>query len=155
MSYSGKTVKLGASDGAVFEVPMEVACLSVKIKEMLEEVGEAAEAFTIPLRNVNGALLSLVIVFCQYSVAYPGDTTEWDQQFCAERDNATLFELILAANSLDIPPLMDAACRAVACQIKGKTPEQIRRTFNIKNDFTPEEEAAVRKENEWCEPREC
>jgi S-phase kinase-associated protein 1 len=35
----------------------------------------------------------------------------------------------------------------------GKTPEQIRTTFNIKNDFTPEEEEQVRKENEWCEER--
>jgi len=25
--------------------------------------------------------------------------------------------------------------------------------FNIKNDFTPEEEERVRKENEWCEER--
>jgi S-phase kinase-associated protein 1 len=27
--------------------------------------------------------------------------------------------------------------------IKGKTPEEIRKTFNIKNDFTPEEEEQV------------
>ena len=28
--------------------------------------------------------------------------------------------------------------------IKGKTPEEIRKTFNIKNDFTPAEEEQVR-----------
>lgn len=33
--------------------------------------------------------------------------------------------------------------------IKGKTVEEIRKTFNIKNDFTPEEEETIRKENEW------
>ena len=27
--------------------------------------------------------------------------------------------------------------------IKGKTPEEIRKTFNIKNDFTPSEEEQV------------
>ena len=27
----------------------------------------------------------------------------------------------------------------VANMIKGKTPEEIRKTFNIRNDFTPEE----------------
>lgn len=35
----------------------------------------------------------------------------------------------------------------------GKTPEDIRKTFGIKNDFTPEEEEQVRKENEWCEEK--
>ena len=35
--------------------------------------------------------------------------------------------------------------------IKGKTPEEIRETFNIKNDFAPAEEEQLRKENEWCE----
>ena len=33
--------------------------------------------------------------------------------------------------------------------IKGKNVEQIRRTFSITNDFTPEEEAAVIAENKW------
>ena len=34
--------------------------------------------------------------------------------------------------------------------IKGKTPEEIRKTFNIPNDFTPEEEEEVRRENQWA-----
>ena len=58
-----------------------------------------------------------------------------------------LFELILAANFMDIKMLLDLACAKVASMIKGKSPEEIRKTFNIKNDFTPEEEAAIREEN--------
>ena len=30
--------------------------------------------------------------------------------------------------------------------IKGKQPEEIRKLFNIVNDFTPEEEAQIKKE---------
>ncbi|WMV16103.1 hypothetical protein MTR67_009488 [Solanum verrucosum] len=33
--------------------------------------------------------------------------------------------------------------------VKGKTPEEIRKEFDIKNDFTPEEEEKIRKENAW------
>ena len=60
-------------------------------------------------------------------------------------------------------------CKTVANMIKGKTPEEIRKTFNIKNDFTQAEEEQVRrinkcqptvrlffqvrKENEWCEEK--
>ena len=38
----------------------------------------------------------------------------------------------------------DVGCKTVANMIKGKTPEQIRQTFNIVNDFTPEEEVSDR-----------
>ena len=33
---------------------------------------------------------------------------------------------------------------------QGQDPEEIRKTFNIKNDFTPEEEEEVRRENQWA-----
>lgn len=55
-----------------------------------------------------------------------------------------------AANFLNIKDLFDLCCKTVADMIKGKTPEEIRRQFNIKNDFTPEEEEAVRRENQWA-----
>lgn len=37
------------------------------------------------------------------------------------------------------------------CRDAGKTPEEIRKRFNIQNDFTPDEEEAVRAENKWAE----
>ncbi len=75
---------------------------------------------------------------------------EWYANFVAI-DQETLFELILAANYMDIKPLLDLTCATVASLIKGKSPEEIRKQFNIVNDFTPEEEAQVREENKWCE----
>ena len=75
---------------------------------------------------------------------------KWDADF-VNIEQETLFELILAANYMDIKPLLDLTCASVASLIKGKSPEDIRRTFNIQNDFTPEEEAQVREENKWCE----
>ncbi|KAF9995452.1 E3 ubiquitin ligase complex SCF subunit scon-3, partial [Modicella reniformis] len=80
------------------------------------------------------------------------DIEEWDMKFM-QVDQEMLFEIILAANYLDIKPLLDVGCKTVANLIKGKTPEEIRKLFNIINDFTPEEEAQIKKENEWAEDR--
>ena len=80
------------------------------------------------------------------------DITEaWAASFVESLDQEELFEMILAANFLECKPLLDLLCARVAAMIKGKTPEEIRQTFNITNDFTPEEEAQVREENRWCE----
>jgi S-phase kinase-associated protein 1 len=80
------------------------------------------------------------------------DIEEWDQKFM-QVDQEMLFEIILAANYMDIKALLDVGCKTVANMIKGKSPEEIRKTFNIQNDFTPEEEDQIRRENEWAEDR--
>lgn len=73
---------------------------------------------------------------------------EWDREFM-QVEQEMLFDIILAANYMDINALLDMGCKTVADMIKGKSPEEIRKTFNIQNDFTPEEEEQIRRENEW------
>jgi S-phase kinase-associated protein 1 len=53
------------------------------------------------------------------------------QRSFAEVDLDTLLQMILAANFLNISSLLDVTCERVAHLIKGKTPEEIRETFNI------------------------
>ena len=155
-------ITLTSCDGQDFKIIVKVAQMSETVKNLIQDTGIDAP---IPLPNVTGKILTKVVEYCQYHTEHPTTTTEekkdekrtddiipWDQEFC-KVDQATLFELILAANYLDIKPLLDLTCKTVANMIKGKTPEEIRKTFNIKNDFTPEEEEQVRKENEWCEEK--
>ena len=73
----------------------------------------------------------------------------WDCEY-VDIEQELVFELILAANYLDIKSLLDLCCAKVAAMIKGKPVEEVRRQFNIVNDFTPEEEAHVREDNPWC-----
>ncbi|CAN0923061.1 SKP1-like protein 1A [Linum grandiflorum] len=107
----------------------------------------------IPLPNVESKILAKVIEYCKKHIETEAldaaELKQWDVDF-AKVDQATLYDLILAANYLDIKGLLDLTCQTVADMIKGKTPEEIRKTFNIKNDFTPEEEAEVRRENQWA-----
>uniref|UniRef100_A0A131XNI6 Putative s-phase kinase-associated protein 1 n=1 Tax=Hyalomma excavatum TaxID=257692 RepID=A0A131XNI6_9ACAR len=159
-------IKLQSSDGEVFPVDVDIAKASVTIKTMLEDLGmDEDEDEIVPLPNVNAAILKKVIQWADYHKDDPpppeddenkekrtDDISSWDADFL-KVDQGTLFELILAANYLDIKGLLDVTCKTVANMIKGKTPEEIRKQFNIKNDFTPSEEEQVRKENEWCEEK--
>ncbi|KAF7728594.1 suppressor of kinetochore protein mutant [Apophysomyces ossiformis] len=154
------SVHLLSSDNEEFPVDKEVAERSVLIKNMLEDIGESDAP--IPLPNVTAKVLRKVIEWCEHHREDPvtqddqdrrsTDIDEWDQKYM-EVDQETLFDIILAANYLDIKPLLDVGCKTVANMIKGKSAEEIRRTFNITNDFTPEEEAQIKKENEWAEDR--
>jgi hypothetical protein len=56
---------------------------------------------------------------------------EWDAKF-VDIEQETLFELILAANYMDVKSLLDLTCAKVASMIKGKTPEQIRKTASVR-----------------------
>lgn len=44
---------------------------------------------------------------------------------------------------------LDTLCKGVASLISGKNSAQIRATFGIDNDWTPEEEEKVRQEIKW------
>jgi S-phase kinase-associated protein 1 len=156
-NMADKRVKLKSSDDEMFEVEEAVAFESQAVKNMIEDTGMD---HPIPLPNVSSKILAKVIEYCKYHVdnqkstddkpATPEDEIKaWDQDF-VKVDQATLFDLILAANYLNIKNLLDLTCQTVADMIKGKTPEEIRKTFNIKNDFTPEEEEEVRRENQWA-----
>ncbi|XP_059072041.1 SKP1-like protein 1B [Cryptomeria japonica] len=126
-------VKLKSSDDEMFEVDEAVAFESETIKNMIEDTGVES---VVPLLNVNSKISEL-------------DVKTWDKEF-VKVDQATLFDIIQAANYLNIENLLDLTCQTVADMIKGKTPEEIRMIFNIKNDYTPEEEEEVRRENQWA-----
>ena len=155
-------LKLESQEKTLFTVPKKVAMMSELVKTMVD--GDSEEK-VIPLPNVKANVLKLVIDYMKHHADNPPKEIEkplksanmaevvadqWDADF-VDVVQELLFELILAANYMDIKPLLDLTCAKVASMIKGKTPEQIRSTFNIQNDFTPEEEEAVRAENKWAE----
>nr|XP_043638988.1 SKP1-like protein 1B [Erigeron canadensis] len=154
MAAENKSLVLKSSDGETFEVDEAVALQSQTIKHMVED--DCADN-AIPLPNVTSQILSKVIEYCKKHVENKADEDKpadddlksFDAEF-VKVDQGTLFDLILAANYLNIKSLLDLTCQTVADMIKGKTPEEIRKTFNIKNDFTPEEEEEVRRENAWA-----
>ncbi|XP_051196361.1 SKP1-like protein 4 [Lolium perenne] len=161
-SSAAKTVTLRSSDGEEFVVKADTfASASVLVRNMLED---DCAGGAIPLPQVTGRILSRVIDYCDrhYAdadaatyVAEPfssgdPDLERFDTDFIGGVDYNTLIDLILAANYLEVPRLLDLACKTVADQMRGKTVEEMRAHFKIANDYTPEEEAEVRSENPWA-----
>lgn len=73
----------------------------------------------------------------------------WDETFFESVDSPMMYEILIAANYLEIRKLLDISCQVVVNMIRGKTTEQIREILGIENDFTPEEEEQIRKETAW------
>jgi S-phase kinase-associated protein 1 len=157
---------LKTNDGKVFRMLESDVIKAETIRRMCQDIPASAEGDEeIPLHNINSTIFSKVLEWLKHHKDDPplpeddenkekrtDDIPPWDQEFL-KVDQGTLYEMIMAANFLDIRGLMDMACKTVANMIKGKTPEEIRKTFNIANDFTPQEEEQIRKENAWCEEK--
>ena len=76
-----------------------------------------------------------------------------------DENKANLINMLNASASIKLMRLTRICAAIVASQItdvgKGKGgSERIRKLFGIKNDFTPEEEAAIREQNGWLDYRE-
>ncbi|GJW91091.1 SKP1-like protein 1A [Tanacetum coccineum] len=151
---SSSTSQKMASDGETFVIDEEVALQSKAIKNMIED--DCADA-VIPLPKVTSDILSKVIQYCMKHAesskkteqAAEDELKEFDDVF-SRYDRPDMFDIIEAANYLNIEKLQDLMCQSVANWMRGKPPKEIREYFKITNDFTPEEEMEVRKENYWA-----
>ncbi|OEH75972.1 s-phase kinase-associated [Cyclospora cayetanensis] len=151
MEAEGRYVVLVSSEGEEIKVPREVASASLLVKSMTED-GDDSDV--VPLPKVSSAILRKVVEYCTHHHDNPPEdiptplktsnlaevVSEFDFNF-VNVEQTVLFDLLLAADYLNIPSLLLLTSAKVASMIKGRSPEEIRREFNIVNDFTPEEEA--------------
>ncbi|XP_010475885.1 PREDICTED: SKP1-like protein 18 [Camelina sativa] len=159
LTMSSNKITLISSDGVSFEINEAVARQFLIVAHMIED--ECADR-PIPIENVTGDILDLVIEYGEKHVKKgrvkldeeeeeeaKKKLDEWDKEFLKNIDLETVFRLILAANYLNYEGLLGFASQAVADHIKDLSPEEVREIFHIENDFTKEEEEAIRKENAW------
>ncbi len=159
-------VRLVSREGDGIIVRRDAARASGLVSTMIGDdfdIEDGDDVRDVPLPNVGTAALAKIVAFCELHAEEPmkaipkpllsTDMAEAVQPRYVEflrMDNASLLELIVAANFMDVGPLLELACASVASQLKGKTPEENRAAFGIVNDFTPEEEAEVWAQNKWC-----
>ncbi|KAL8101963.1 uncharacterized protein LOC141682885 [Apium graveolens] len=110
---SKSMILLRSSDNETFQVEKTVAVESLTIKHLLE----ADSAYrVIDLHNVTGNILAKVIEYCRIHVESPKDDDKlktFDAEF-VKVDQQVLFDLIMAANYLNIKNLLDLTSQTVA-----------------------------------------
>jgi S-phase kinase-associated protein 1 len=133
-------------------------------KESGEKNKAAGGEGSIPVNNVVSTTFMKVLEYLDHYEDVPGHYDEkpisvirntplstWDKSFLGSMDKSQLVDLTLAANYLECKLLLELCCHGVAEIIKGKSTQELREEFGIKNDFTPEEEEKLMKEHGWCE----
>jgi len=152
-----EVVSLISKENKPLRVGKKAAMLSQLVKTAMENDKDAKE---VTLFHIETPVVQKVIDYMEYHVKIPPRkiekplkstnmrelVDEWDAKF-VDVDQETMFKLLLAANYMDVKSLLLLMCAKVASMMKGKTPDQIRKTFNIRSDYTPEEEDQVRKEH--------
>jgi S-phase kinase-associated protein 1 len=155
-----KMLTLVSSEGEKMQISVKAAQRSQMIKRIIDDFPNETE---IPLNNVKSNILKKIKEYLDHyqdtdpkeierplaSQNYQECVDPWDFEFI-NVDLDLIFEIMLASNYMDIKPLLELATSKVASIIKGKTPEEIRKTFNIQKEFTPEEQQQIREENQWC-----
>eukprot|EP00158_Paraphelidium_tribonemae_P001138 Partr_v1_DN24012_c1_g1_i3_m34694 putative s-phase kinase-associated protein len=156
---SESRIQVSTGDGIQFQLDRSIAVNSLLLRNILQDMGDS-DNVVIPLPNIQSDIFSKMLQWLEHHktdsldsssgaalIAQGGDT--WDDLFLTSCDKDTLFKIILAANYLDIKPLLDLGCRILASYMRGREPEDIRQLFGLTNDFSPEEEDRIRQENEW------
>ncbi|MCL7044797.1 hypothetical protein MKW94_020936 [Papaver nudicaule] len=148
------TITLRSSDEQIFVIEETIALQSKSLERMIadNETGN----IVIPLTTITGNILARVIEYCnKHAEVETSDEDKqiWDAQFMnvdISTHTQLLFDMIQAANTLEIKGLTDLATQRVANWITGKTPEEMSGIFPFKYQVTPEEEEWVRRKNEWA-----
>jgi S-phase kinase-associated protein 1 len=140
----GKPLKLSSKDKREFVVERKHAFISTLVKTSLENDDKAEE---VPIPGVTGAILELVVNYMKEHKGVEPPIIEkplrskvmkdvcphkWDAEYVDKIGDTRqqLYDLILAANYMDIKSLLHLGCAKVASLIKGEPLEKIKQILD-------------------------
>lgn len=132
------------NDNHKVQVPAEDVRASRLLDMIAQGMGEE-----VPLYNVSHRVLLKVLEFTRHHNTDPMKTIPkplpddgdlqvqpWYANYISslDDDSGTLYEVLSAANYLDIGPLQELACARIASLIRGKDCDEIRQIFGLDYD---------------------
>ena len=108
----------------------------------------------MPIKDVSSDHMKIFTEYFEWQKNVKRTDNEIDNtlkliEFNNGREDKICRELVYSASYLDSDDLMHVFGCTIAHRMKGKTPEQLRVLLDVVDDFTPEEKAAMKKEEEW------
>nr|AEE39461.1 SLF-interacting SKP1-like protein 1 [Petunia integrifolia subsp. inflata] len=168
MASEKKMVTLKSNDDQEFQVEEAAVIQSEMLKNMIED--DCASS-VIPLPNIDSKTLSKVIEYLnkhitrdededeeqeesedkgkEVDTGEEDDLKEFDEQF-VNVGFEELFDIIMAANYLNIHELMELCCQSAADRLKNKSVRAVREMLKITNDLTEEEEQEIINDAPWA-----
>lgn len=141
---SGSPLKLISMDQKEFEVERKSAYISKLVKTSVENDSSASE---VPIPSAKSDILELVVKYMTHHQGTEPPIIEkplrsktmkdvcnaWDADFIdgIGENRQQLYDLILAANYMDIKSLLHLGCAKVASLIKGQPLEKIREILAV------------------------
>lgn len=128
-------------------VSRRAVVLSLVLKDMLDDDDNEIPP-EIPVIKITDDTLKKVVDYCEYHVnhiwwdiqkpipkgyRFSDIATDWDCNFLVNESRDGLFDLLNAADFLNIPSLLNLVCAKIALEVRGKGNEVIRGFFGLKN----------------------
>ncbi|ULU05439.1 hypothetical protein L3Y34_017840 [Caenorhabditis briggsae] len=146
-SISQELITVVSSDGKDFELTVELAQQSETLAKLIANFDyhlKDVKKEPIPLGNIASAQMEKVCVWLKHHQnkkwTPPGKSDvpsysfdKWTNAYLTI-PNSELFELMSAANYLNIQHLYETLCRRIASKIAGKTSSEMRQALNLKSD---------------------
>ena len=153
----------GKGEPSNVRIALSTANQFALMKGIIEEQEDVKEMEEILLAQIDLATFKRCVEYAQWvkkeanepsKIVKPIETkdiaelvTQWEATFINSPDKDALFAVILAANNLECQSLLELTCAKVAVMIKQKNLKECREMFSIQNDFSPQEEEQIEKEN--------
>ena len=149
MNPEKESITLISSDLNPIEIKTKAAMRSNLIKNLIEDYPQG----NYPMNEVNyETLLKVKDYLDHYENLEPKEISQplpkkdfidcvdnWDYDYI-NINKEKIFEIMLAANFMDIQPLLDLTCAKIASEIRGKNEEDIRKVFNFEKGCDEDEE---------------
>ncbi|XP_019869981.2 S-phase kinase-associated protein 1 isoform X2 [Aethina tumida] len=151
------------STGEIIEMNVDAAKYCSTLKDMIDNLGlgeEDDEPLSVP---INTATLNKVMEWVTFHKEDPpnpenleengpkksDDICKWDANFVSEIDDVLFFDMMMAANYLNIKDLIEVLLKTLANNLKTRNAAQIREKYNIQNDIGASDAKRYSKEVDW------